>query len=181
MYKRTEYYLMISLLLVSFLGGCGQVSPGTGDSKDLSNLRGILVDISTKNGKRSFGTDEDVLLHVTITNTNVKPIILLKWFTPLEGVERSLFTVLRDGLPVAYRGILVKRPAPTEKDYITLAGGESLVCDLNLSDSYDLSVPGEYTVTYNVSSPQLFAWEAGEGSIGTSSLVSNIVQLSINK
>jgi len=126
--------------------------------------------------KADFDTAEEVTLHVTITNPNEPSIRVLKWFTPLEGVERPLFTITRDGEPVTYLGVVVKRPAPTEQGYITLPAGESLTSDVNLSVYYDLSVSGNYEVRYNVTSIQLYA----EQDNHSGSLTSNTLGIFIN-
>lgn len=117
---------------------------------------GAVASLSTKSGKTFFGATEDVILQVSITNPNDYTIRILKWFTPLEGVQEPLFTVLRDGTPVTYLGPIYKRAAPTEQDYITLSAGESLNTEVNLSTYYDLSTPGNYEISYDVTSIQLY-------------------------
>ena len=47
-----------------------------------------------------------------------QPARILKWLTPADGVDESLFTVTRDGQPVAYSGPTAKRPAATDSDYL---------------------------------------------------------------
>lgn len=51
---------------------------------------------------------------------------VLRWFTPAEGVEESLFAVTRDSLPGAYIGAHYKLPAVTVNDYLSLKAGESI-------------------------------------------------------
>jgi hypothetical protein len=190
--SRWKYYLDLSLLLGLLLMGCSQLNPHeevvwtpaatplpamiTKTPQDISSTGwGVLVNISTSNGRESFNKNEAVTLHVIITNSGSSAIRILKWFTPLEGVDRSLFTVLRDGEPVAYMGRLVKRPAPTPEDYITLSAGGSLNCDINISEYYDLTVPGRYELKYAVSSLQLFE----QPTLGSGNLTSNSIYISI--
>jgi hypothetical protein len=185
-------YLDVSLLLGFFLMGCSQPNPHkevvwtpavtplpkmiTKTPQDISSTgREVLVNISTSNSRESFDKNEAVTLHVIITNSGRRAIRLLKWFTPLESVDRSLFTVLRDGETVAYMGRLVKRAAPTREDYITLPAGGSLNCDINISEYYDLTVPGRYELTYAVSSLQLFE----QPPLGIDNLASNSIYISI--
>ncbi len=52
----------------------------------------------------SFAADQNVVVHVTFTNASNHPGKVLKWFTPVDGVEESLFAVSTDGVPVAYLG-----------------------------------------------------------------------------
>jgi peptidyl-Lys metalloendopeptidase len=94
---------------------------------------------------------------VTFENPNEFPIKILKWFTPLEGIDRSLFIIMRNGKPVGYLGKLVKRPAPSDSDYLTINAGASMSWQVNLSSYYDLTVPGNYDVTYEASSLRLYA------------------------
>jgi len=120
-----------------------------------------------------YKANEPITLHVTITNGNDFPLKVLKWFTPVEGVGGPLFTVTRDGEPVTYIGPMIKRLATTDKDYITLAAGESTSSDVILSDYYDLSVSGNYEVMYDVSSIQLYAEENTTQTNRTGRLTSN--------
>jgi hypothetical protein len=182
-----KYYLGLNLLLGFVLVGCSQLNPSEEavrtpafmplptmiikTPQDISSTgREVLVNISTSNGRETFDKNEAVTLHVIITNSGSNAIRLLKWFTTLEGVDRSLFTVLRDGEPVAYLGRLVKRAAPTREDYLTLSAGESLNCDINISEYYDLSVPGRYVLKYEVSSLQLFEQPLVNGNLTSNSI-----------
>ena len=112
--------------------------------------------VSLSVDKESFDGSDDVLIHVTITNPNNYPIRILKWFTPLNGIERSLFTVTRNGESVPYIGRMIKRAEPTEADYITLEAGGSVTADVNLSEYYELSSSDNYEVMYDVTSLQLY-------------------------
>ena len=112
--------------------------------------------VSLKTAQNTFSASQDVLVTVTISNPTKNSIRILKWFTPSDGVEGSLFNVKRDGNPVAYIGAYYKRPAITGRDYITLKAGESLTRVVNLGDYYDLSVSGQYEIQYAVASTNLF-------------------------
>ncbi len=99
--------------------------------------------------RHTLGKSDDVLVTVTLTNTGASAQRVLKWRTPFEGVEAPLFSVTRDGLPVRYLGIRVKRAAPTEADYILLAPGASRSVTVELSALYEMSVTGSYAVRYH--------------------------------
>jgi peptidyl-Lys metalloendopeptidase len=116
---------------------------------------GVVVSIAPV--KNTLAQDDDVIVNVTITNTSSSPQYILKWYTPFGGIEESLFTVTRDGARVHYLGAHYKRPAPTAKDYYLLKPGASHTARVELSALYDMSVTGDYTVTYNTASLQLFA------------------------
>lgn len=115
------------------------------------------VTVSIAPAKHTLTKDDDVVLDVTITNTSSAPQTILKWHTPFGGVEEPLFAVTRDGAKVPYLGKRYKRPAPTAKDYYLLKPGASHTARVELSALYDMSVTGDYTVTYNTGSTQLFA------------------------
>lgn len=115
--------------------------------------------------KLSYDATEPVVVRVTITNSSDHPIRILRWYTPRDGVERSLFTVRRDGDPLSYRGRMVKRAAPTSTDYVPLLPGETLATDVALSPLYDLTTPGRYEIAYDAASPELYAND--EATAGT--------------
>lgn len=115
---------------------------------------GPTVSLSVAQGE--FDSTQDVLVNVTIANNTKHTVRVLKWFTPFDGVEESLFVVTRDGEPVAYTGALYKRPNATGQDYISLKAGESLSTVVNLGEFYDLSESGQYEVFYGVASFNLY-------------------------
>jgi peptidyl-Lys metalloendopeptidase len=93
---------------------------------------------------------EPALVRVTLRNDGAQDVDLLRWQTPLHGVEADLFDVRLGGQPVAYTGRLYKRPAPRPEDYLRLAPGSSASADVDLSRYYDMSRTGEYSVQYRV-------------------------------
>jgi len=116
---------------------------------------GPTVSLSVSQGE--FDSSQDVWVTVTLSNDTQHTVRVLKWFTPVDGVEESILVVKRDGQPVAYIGPHYKRPAATEKDYISLKAGESVTSAVNLGEYYDLSQSGQYEVTYGVNSFNLFS------------------------
>jgi len=168
--------LFVAVVLIAF--GVKSLLSARAGGTTAKTPAGAVVSLSVD--KADFDTAEAVTLHVTITNPNDFSIRVLKWFTPLEGVEQPLFTVTRDGEPVTYLGAMVKRPAPTEKDYITLATGERITSDVNLSAFYDFSISGNYEVMYDVTSIQLYAGEDLAQLNKTGHLTSNTLGMVIN-
>lgn len=83
-----------------------------------------------------------------LNNATDASIEVLPWGTPLEKIMTAdRFTIIHDGEPVAYNGIMVKRAAPGPDDYLTLAAGEKREAVVNLADGYDVSAAGKYEVT----------------------------------
>jgi len=161
--------ILLAGLLAAF--GAGNLPPARAQGNVANTPPGALVSLSAD--KVSFGAADPVTLQVTITNPGADSIRVLGWFTPAEGVSEPLFTVTRAGEPVAYLGAVYKRAAPTGQDYITLAAGGSLTRAVDLSAYYDLSVSGNYSVRYDVLSPDLYAG----GNDQAASLVSNTLDL----
>jgi len=91
---------------------------------------------------------------LTITNNGNGQQKILGWYTDLE--EEHIFKVMRDGVEVDFFGRHYKRQAPVEKDFIKLKSGESLSKTFELTSLYDMNEAGNYEVTYNVTSFNLF-------------------------
>jgi peptidyl-Lys metalloendopeptidase len=106
---------------------------------------GLAVRLDAPASKADFGSGK---LAFTIENDSAAPLHVLRWQTPLEGVDSDLFDVRLDGQPVRYLGRLVKRPAPQAADYVELAPGEARTVEVDLSAYYDMRKSGQYEVQY---------------------------------
>jgi peptidyl-Lys metalloendopeptidase len=84
----------------------------------------------------------------TLTNAGEDVVHVLNWQTPFEGIRAPMFTVLRDGTEVEYRGPMLKRGAPRKEDYLTLKPGERQQAKINLAEAWDVDASGNYTVHY---------------------------------
>jgi len=116
---------------------------------------GLTASISMD--KRALGPRDDVVVQVTLTNTSSVPQYVLKWHTPFGEIEESLFDVTRDGTKVPYEGMHVKRPAPTAADYYVIQPGKSHKVTVELSQMYNMSISGDYSIRYSTKSPKLFS------------------------
>ena len=94
-----------------------------------------------------YETGVDVRLTLTLMNNSAADYWILKWNTPLEGLQSNLLTLTRDGVKVPYDGIMVKRGNPTAEDYALLRAGEAVSETVYLCEAYDLSQPGRYQVS----------------------------------
>ena len=138
--------ILLAALLVS---ACG-VSPtnetvgGTqsGTQASQSGFRASLEILS------EVSSGENVQLQFTLVNESDARLYLLRWYTPLEGIAGEIFAVKRDGQMIPYQGILASRVPPTPDDYVALDAGASVSVVVDLSEGYDLSEPGEYTVKF---------------------------------
>jgi peptidyl-Lys metalloendopeptidase len=95
-----------------------------------------------------FARSDEVLVRVTLLNTSATPQFLLKWQTPVEGVQAPLFEVQREGQPVRYLGMEAKRPAPEPNDFLRLEPGASVSSTVELSALYEMNVTGPYQLRY---------------------------------
>ncbi|SHG44112.1 M35 family metallo-endopeptidase [Massilia sp. CF038] len=124
--------------------------------------RGITASVAAE--KATLGKADNVTVRLTLTNTSAQPQLILKWHTAFGEIEESLFEITRDGVKVPYLGAHYKRGAPTAGDYYLLQPGASHTVKVELSDMYDMSITGQYTVSYSARSGNLFG--TSERSVG---------------
>jgi peptidyl-Lys metalloendopeptidase len=117
-------------------GAAGTASAATGSVE-------VRLGAASKSVDAGSGT-----LAFTVANESAAPVHVLRWQTPLDGIDSDLFDVRLDGASVAYVGRLVKRPAPQAADYIELKPGESRSVEVDLSAYYDMRKNGQYVVQY---------------------------------
>ena len=101
--------------------------------------------------RSAYAAADRQMLLFSLTNQSSRPIRILKWHTPLDGVRSDMFHVVHAGKRAAYMGRLYKRGAPTERDYITIKAGETVQHDMDLSEAYDIAEAGNYNVKYKTS------------------------------
>jgi peptidyl-Lys metalloendopeptidase len=131
-------------------------------SAQAATSNGVVASLSAQ--KPALEKSDDVFVNVTITNTSASPQYVLKWHTPFGEIEDSLFEITRDGAKVPYLGARYKRPAPTAADYFVLRPGASHSMKVELSSMYDMSITGDYQISYSAKSLQLFSAElSGQG------------------
>lgn len=92
--------------------------------------------------------DVDVHVDVAVTNQCRTAVQVLRWQLPSDNMSGSLFRVTRDDAPVRYTGAVVKRAAPTAKDYVEIAAGATLNYQVELTGHYDFSKNGRYAIEF---------------------------------
>ncbi len=102
---------------------------------------GVFADTSANNA--FTGT-----LEFKLTNTGKRAIKVPAWETPLTGVNANVFELFVDGKKVQYTGAQIKRTAPSASDFVVLRAGETRLVKVDLSQVYDLSQTGTYTVRF---------------------------------
>lgn len=117
--------------------------------------------------RQTLAKSDNVVVDVTVTNATAATQYLLKWQTPFGPIDAPLFEVTRDGLPVRYLGVQVKRAAPVPADYVALKPGASRSVRIELSALYDMGITGAYSVRWREGATQLFS-RPGVARVSTS-------------
>jgi peptidyl-Lys metalloendopeptidase len=91
-------------------------------------------------------TSNALTVRFTLRNTSSSAVNVLSRDLPQARESRATLAVTRDGVPVPYRGKLVKLAAPTAADYTRIPADGTYAVTVNLADDYDLSRPGTFTV-----------------------------------
>ncbi len=80
-------------------------------------------------------------LTYSLTNTSSEPIILLTWYTPLEGFMSNLFRIIdQQGDELLYQGPMVKRMLPSADDFIVIAPQKTVSTSINLQQAYQINL-----------------------------------------
>ncbi|HHL18157.1 MAG TPA: hypothetical protein ENJ33_00320 [Thiothrix sp.] len=139
-------YKLPTLFLIFLLGFIQTITASYADNKmDNPSLSGLDFKLSMP--KTEYFSTDKLTLNFTLTNTRNDPITFLKWQTPLENdFTGDMFTIQHKGQDVPYIGKMVKRAAPTEEDFMTLAAGESVSGLIDLAEGYAVEETGDYTI-----------------------------------
>ena len=116
----------------------------------------------TLEAKEAYVIGEPVNLRFSLQNQTDRTLNILTWYTPLEGIAGEIFSVMRDGNEVPYRGILAKRGDPSKDEYVTIKPGATVSVEVDLAKDYDLSQVGRYHVEFT---SQLYDVAEKESSI----------------
>lgn len=79
----------------------------------------------------------------TLVNRTDAPLWVLRWNTPLEGWQGTIFELTSGGAELPYTGPMVKRGDPGREDYVEIPAGGKAEGAVDLSLVYDLK-PGTY-------------------------------------
>jgi peptidyl-Lys metalloendopeptidase len=107
------------------------------------------LDVRVSSASPVLRGDVDVHVDVAVTNLCRVPVHVLRWQLPSDAMSGALFTVTRDDRPVRYTGAVVKRAAPTAKDYVEIAAGATLNYQVELTGQYDFSRNGRYAIEFH--------------------------------
>jgi len=107
------------------------------------------LDVRLSSANPVITGDVDVHVDVAVTNRCRSAVQVLRWQLPSDSMSGSLFTVTRDDKPVRYTGAVIKRAAPTAKDYVEIAAGATLNYQVELTGHYDFSKNGRYAIEFH--------------------------------
>jgi peptidyl-Lys metalloendopeptidase len=110
----------------------------------LANLQATLTPVDTQ---VDFAT-ESFLVDYEVTNAGPGPVRFLPWKTPLDEVWEDLFLIHdADGNEIEYTGKIARRTPTLDEHYITMAEGETLSAQVDLTRSYLMPADGMVSVT----------------------------------
>jgi Lysine-specific metallo-endopeptidase/Hemopexin len=98
----------------------------------------------------SYRLGDPVVLWFELTNTSDVDYSLLVWDTPLEGRAGDYVEVRQGERALRYDGRFVKRGDPGPDSYRTVAAGETVTEQIDLTDGFAFDEPGTYDVTVRV-------------------------------
>lgn len=133
--------------------------------------------------EKSFvGATEDVFVRFALRNDSAQDLYVLSWQTPLRGIREDIFEVTVNGKPVQYTGRHYKWATPQASDFVRIPAGGTVSARVELSEAYDISRTGEYTIRYRV--PVREALRAMGSQVTTAQvghIESNVVTLGIER
>jgi len=116
-------------------------------------------------GSQVYAVGDTIWIQFSLENQSQEALYLLQWYTPLEGIMGDIFEVQRDGQPVSYLGILAMRANPTIDSYIFLEPGRAMSAEVNISQAYDFSQTGMYTIRFR--SPRISCLATSKSELAT--------------
>ncbi len=137
----------------SLLGACA----GPADQPGAPGAAAAEVEVALTTAASAVSQGQPVTIDVEVANRGTTGAELLRWLSPTEELEEPLFDVRFNGEPVAFVGPHFKRPASDAADFVALAAGASLTRGVDLSELYDFSRTGVYTIRYDVDGARLLA------------------------
>jgi peptidyl-Lys metalloendopeptidase len=97
-----------------------------------------------------YKVGDSVDCEITITNITDEDYHLLSRETPLEGLRSDIFTVYKSRKLIPYDGIMVKRGAPTVRDFTLIKAKSEWKGTVDISTAYCFTSAGTYTMHLSI-------------------------------
>jgi peptidyl-Lys metalloendopeptidase len=97
-----------------------------------------------------YEVGDSVDCEITITNITDEDYHLLSRETPLEGLRSDIFTVYKSRKLIPYDGIMVKRGAPTVRDFTLIKAKSEWKGTVDISTAYCFTSAGTYTMHLSI-------------------------------
>jgi peptidyl-Lys metalloendopeptidase len=136
-----ELYDETGAQILVFVASTSEAEMPTSTTPDLSLDCTLEMD-------ETYPVGEPVNLVFELHNQADRPLYVLTWYTPLEGIAGEIFQVTRDGEKLPYQGMLAKRGDPSREEYVAIEPGEVTSAEIDFRMGYDLSTPGSYQVQF---------------------------------
>ncbi|MCY1019714.1 protease [Pyxidicoccus sp. MSG2] len=148
----TRGKLSLTLLCLGVMGGAcasrsseGTPPPAAARQEESAMATTLECALSAP---KTVKAGEPVEVVFRLTNPTAKPLYVLDWHTPLEGLLNDIFQITRDGTELSYAGPMLKRGNPGADDYVAVAPGASVEGRVNVALAYDFTQPGRYRIAF---------------------------------
>ncbi len=108
--------------------------------------RTLHCDLETK---PIFHVGEPVDVIFRLTNQGPKPLWVLRWNNPFEGLIGDCFDLYLGDDVVFFEGRMIKRGDPEAVEYEKIPPGESREAKVDLRAAYRVDKPGRYTLSFD--------------------------------
>lgn len=155
-WTRTKWPLLVSLVTgcAAMTGPFGQFLSAAGlpdatDSKSARKAKMSTAPLRFHLTARDFYTaGGPVAIDFRIENASAKAVWVLKWNTPLEGIQGRILRVTCDGSELEYQGRMIKRGKPESQDFVLVQPGSATNAQFDLSQVYNLSPSTECEIAF---------------------------------
>lgn len=108
------------------------------------------IAVSMESAQSEYRASDSLMLNIRYTNTTLSTIRFLMRDTALEGeINEDFLIVSFDGQRLPYTGRHVKRIAPTESEFVSIAPGQSVSGSVDVGFGYPVTEKGDFEITYN--------------------------------
>lgn len=152
--------IILSVVAICIMSACASETKSTSKTgteskpqqqarttKAVSNSLPVKVEMATD--QREYKLNDSIQLSMSVSNFSNETVTFLPWGSPLEnGFTNDCLVIVYEKDTLPYHGIMVKRMAPTEKDYISLQPNQSFTGSVVVQNGYPIKSSGVYTLQF---------------------------------